>query len=363
MNELVDLHLLTLHSPFTYGEIPSENSLEISKRLNECLARKDFETIIKDPMLFWFSYCKAFFNHRCGDNREYFSVSIESEEIRYAGSRGVIQSLKDTIEHIRECLVNDWDKKIHVEILQTSYGVDYYFSPVRNISDNSKNFKVFKNWYNLFIQPALSDLAENCGAAYKNDYSETREGTIIQITWKNSLIYPITPKKITEPAPIGTILYPLYQTQEHCDFSITCKDGAVIKSHFALLYGYGGSVLQRLLTSDFKETRERSISFENHSKDVLESFLEFIYMGAVEFSEKMIASKDLDITKLYELFDFAHMYQVEALVDCCSNLISLVATKEDLVEIQYLADMYDNAHLKQLCEYYSPKRQDNLLKV
>lgn len=363
MNELVDLHLLTLQSPFTYSEIPSQNSLEISKRLNECLARKDFETIIKDPILFWFSYCKAFFNHRRGEEVEYFSVSIEGEEIRYSGSAGVIKSLKDTMEHIRECLVEDWDKRINVEILQTSYAIDYYFSPARNISDNSKNFKIFKNWYDLFIKPALSDFAENCGAVYKDDYSETRGGTILQVTWKNSLIYPITPKPIAEPAPIGKILYPLYQRQEHCDFSLHCKDGAVIKSHFALLYGYGGCVLQRLLTSDFKETRERSISFENHPKDVIESFLEFIYGGAAEFSEKMIASKDLDITKLYELFHFAHMYQVEALVDCCSNLISLVATKENLVEIQRLADMYDNAHLKQLYEHYSPKRQDNLLKV
>lgn len=100
-----------------------------------------------------------------------------------------------------------------------------------------------------------------------------------------------------------------------------------------------------------------------YRKHIIEAFLKLIYLGGKEFSEKMILSNNLDINKLYNLFTFAHMYEVKTLIDCCTNLISLQATKEDMGEIKKLASFSNNEHLKELYDYFSREQKINLVKV
>lgn len=343
----------------------SSTALESSKKLHRCLSQKDFDTILKDPDLFWLSFCKSFFLHQNKNYDVNFYVTIENEEILYSGINGTIEELRKTIEKIRECLIEGLHNRKNVTIQQTSYSFfpSYYLFTPDNLSNNCPTeFKISKDWYESFMKHVLPDFLENCGATCIQERTEDSTRSRLQITWKDVLIYPIASKPISTPEPIGKALYPLYQKQEHCDFTICCADGVVIKSHFALLYGYGGYVLQKLLTSDFKESKDRVITFETHSTDIIKDFLEFIYLGGKEFSEKMILSKDLDIIKLYELFDFAHMYGIETLMDCCTNLISLKATKEDISEIKELANLYNNEHLQQLCNHFYPK-QNNPIRV
>lgn len=339
-----------------------------SKKVDEYILQKDFERLIKDSNLFWLSFCKTFSSYQKSDGRTDFQVLRENEHIECSGTKIAIDTIKKIMEQFRKILTAGIRDRTNIRLLQTSFSFrpSSYIFTLDNLGSNRDitpiRFEIPDDWYNL-IEPVLPYFIENCGAAYKNDPTENSTDSVIQINWKDRLIYPISSLPIPLPKPIGHALYPLYQNQEYCDFTISYEDGMVIKSHFALLYAYGGSVLQKLLTSHFKEGREKAIAFETHRKEIIEAFLEFIYLGGKEFSEKMILSNDLDITKLYNLFTFAHMYEVETLINCCTNLISLKATKEDLREIKELASLYNNEHLKELCNYFSCEQKLNLVKV
>lgn len=352
-------------SHINYSALTPTTTLESSKKVHQCLSQKDFDTVLRDPDLFWLSFCKSFFHHQNKNYDVNFFVTIENEEIRYSGLNDAMKELRKTIEKIRQCLIDGLNNRKNVTILQTCYSFfpsNYLFTPENVSNDSPTEFKIAKDWYESFIKHVLPDFLENCGATYIHEQTEDLARSRIQIHWKDMLVYPIPCKTMLEPRPIGEALYPLYQKQEHCDFSISCMDGTLIKTHSALLYAYGGSVLQKLVISDFKESKDRVVTFETHSTDIVKNFLDFIYLGGKKFLEKMTLSRDLDITKLYELFDFAHMYGVETLMDCCTNLISLQATKEDIGEIKELANLYNNEHLKQLADHFYPQ-QNNPIKV
>lgn len=349
-----------------YSSLNPLTASDSSLRLYECLTHKDFDSILRDPELFWLSFCKSFFDHQSKNYDVNFFVTIENGEIRYSGMNGTMEELRNTIEKIRHCLIDGLNNRKNVAILQTCYSFfpsSYLFTP-ENLSNNCPaEFKISKDWYESFIKHVLPDFLENCGASYTQEPTEDPARSRIHINWKNILIYPIPSKTIAAPQPIGEVLYALYQTQQHCDFTISCTDGTMIKTHSALLYAYGGSVLQKLLTSQFKESKDKVITFGNHNNDIIKIFLEFIYLGGEKFIEGMTLSTDLNITKLYELFEFAHMYEVQILIDCCTNLISLKATKENLREIKELANFYNNEHLKQLFNHLSSTPKTNSIKV
>lgn len=349
-----------------YSSFTSRTTLESSKKVHQCLSQKDFDTVLRDPDLFWLSFCKSFFHHQNKNYDVNFSVTIENEEIRYAGHNGAMEELKKTIEKIRQCLIHGLNHRKDVTFLQTcsSFLPSNYVFNLENVSDDCPTeFKIAKDWYESFIKHVLPDFLENCGATYIQKQTENPACSRIQIHWKNILTYPIPCKTIPAPKPIGEVLYSLYEKQQNCDFSIRCMDGTLIKAHSALLYAYGGAVLQKLLTSDFKESKDKVVTFGTHGKDIIKIFLEFIYLGGNKFSERMILCDDLHITKLYELFEFAHMYEVKTMIDCCTNLISLKATKENLKEIQELASVYNNTHLNQLCNHFFSKMKNNPIRV
>ncbi len=348
-----------------------------SEKIDSHLERQDFETIIKDRELFWLAYCKAVFPHQNKKALDSFFVFIEGTNINISGEGHTIKKTQDVIEELRAFFVEGLKSRKTFEIFIVPLLSDCLFRKESPLIDlRYINSGYCTEWYCDFIKPALPQLAEFCGALYtedrKNQLLKThdyfplliKEVQVIRINWQKQfhLIYPISPKCIPEQEELGKALYSLYQKQQFCDFSLKTKD-QTIKVHSNLLYVYGGPVFQGLLTSNMKETIDKAISFAEYSQSTVEAFIDFIYLGGKAFSEKMISSNQQNTIDLFELFELANTYQIETLIDCCTNLISLMTTKQDLEIIEQLATTYNNKHLKQLCDYLSPEKNTLLIKV
>jgi hypothetical protein len=240
--------------------------------------------------------------------------------------------------------------------------MDFHLEKERPLIDKTK-FGVFDGiphqFYETIILPNLSNLAKTCGLifsqAIKNQAiksycgTENKEVDVLHFEWpkEDYLVYPIAPKPIKESENLGSTFYKMYEDQVLCDFKFTCQDDKIFQVHSSILYVNGGPVLQKMLTGAFKESQEKSITFESYSSNTIADFIKFAYLGGKAFSDQYIssASEEADI---FELFRFAHELQVSPLVDCCTNLISLLATPENKDDIKKLASQYDNEHLQQL---------------
>jgi len=329
-------------------------------KFDQYLGRKDYETIIKDPDLFFLAYCHALFPNQDKKERYAFKVSIEGQNVTVSGKECILPKVQKKVEEIRQFFVEGIERKKSVEFLVARNCMKVFLrkeSPVIDISGED----LHEFYYNPFVGSALPKLAELCGASYILDKKEQSavvirglgvwdiEVEVIKIKWKEDvhLVYPIDPKVILEKEQFREDLYSLYQEQELCDFSLICKDGEV-KFHSNLLFVSGGLAFQRLLKAKMKETQDKVISLTEYSQGTIRAFMDFVYLGGGAFSKKVISSDSQETTNLFELFRFANVYQIESLIDCCTNLISLVATKKDLRIVQHLATLYNNEHLKLL---------------
>jgi hypothetical protein len=347
--------------------------------LDRCLERKDFERIIKNKELFYLAYCKAIFPHQNKEESDAFMVSIVGKSINVSGKDHIIKQTQDMIEDLRELFMEGLEsKKTSFEILAVKRWRDYCFRKESPLIDLCFATNGCYDWcYDNFIKPALPTLAEFCSATYiedkknqllrtnREDHAKIEEVSVIRIQWQEGshFVYPIPPKSIPEQEDLSKAFYSLYQKQQCCDFSLSSKEGVLIHMHSSLLYINGGPVFQALLVDNMKENAAKMITFPEYSQNTVQAFVEFIYLGGKAFSEKMIASHNQNPINLAELFEFANTYQITILVDCCTNLMSLFATKEDLETLQDLATLYDNSHLKQLCEHLSIKENANVIKV
>ena len=137
------------------------------------------------------------------------------------------------------------------------------------------------------------------------------------------------------------------------DVKLLTKSGEIIKAHAIAMRMCGGKKIQKVLT---KKTKE--LDFTKFSKDAVNAFVDFIYLGASGLDPKTFLENADD---LYELLRMAYKYTLTPLIDCCTNLISLVAKSEDSKKIKLLIDDYDNEHL---IELYNPlsKKDPNAIK-
>lgn len=344
-----------------------------SDKLDACLDKNDFETIIKDKDLFWLTYCKAILPHQNKKDSDLFFVSIEGKNINFSGRKHIVEETQNLIEELRKFFAEGFECKKELEILVVERAREYYFKKESSLVDMSCERKGY-SWYHHFVKPALPKLAEFFHALYTEDKKEQQlqwlahatmeKVDVIRITWREEfhLVYPIPPKFIPAQEDMSKVFYSLYQEQKLCDFSLISKDG-VIKVHANILYLYGGPALQKLLTSDMKENTNNAVSFAEFSQGTVQAFVDFIYLGGRAFSEKVISSNNKNATDLPELFQFAHTYQIGTLIDCCTNLMSMFATKKNLKDLEHLANFYNNSHLKQLCKHLSSKENLTIIKV
>ncbi len=139
---------------------------------------------------------------------------------------------------------------------------------------------------------------------------------------------------------------------KNCDFQLIAKNGVAIQAHSLILRTYAEDFFVNLLSPELSglvESKKKMISLSEYSERAIRAFIDFIYLGGPEFQEKLMSSEysDLDI---WELLEFAHKYQVLVLVDCCTNLISRLATIDEADGVFKAAKLYNNDHLYKLYE-------------
>lgn len=182
---------------------------------------------------------------------------------------------------------------------------------------------------------------------------QSQEVRSLKIEWDpdKHLIYPIEPKAILPRDNLQNTMYSAYKNQIMCDYSLVTDDG-IVKIHSVILFTYGGEVIQKILTVNMKESLEKTICFNSFSLNTVKAFVDYIYLGEKAFKPESFLEKDIN---LCELFEMAHIYQIQPLIDCCTNLFSLFSSLDDINQIESLADHYENAHLKALYEHLSMK--------
>jgi collagenase-like PrtC family protease len=105
--------------------------------------------------------------------------------------------------------------------------------------------------------------------------------------------------------------------------------------------------MKLLFDSGIEESISKNLTIEKYSTAVVRNFLDFVYLGPTEFAEKVM-SFEINIDDIYSLLMMAHEYEVKKLVDLCTNLISLEASKCDLESLEELQTLYDNEHLGEI---------------
>lgn len=308
--------------------------------LNNCLKRHDFSTIIKNKDLFWLACCKAFYPHQnIQDKQLFYLTQISPHELHLDSNLATLSNIQSFIENLRELFIANYEK-------ESDFKIEFLVS---NIFINFKDKKGLGLNFDLFsslIAPSLADLAHSLGAIYSKD---PESDMIFNIQWKPNVkvSYPIEPISFFPRENLRQDFYDLFKRQKCCDFTLTSGDCQSIQVHSALLFLYGGEMVNKLLENPLLESHEKRISFKKFTFCTVQAFAEFTYLGPCDFMEWAYRHK-IDYT---ELLEFASVYQIPALIDCSTNLISTVATPLDSKNITLLAKLYNNEHLKKLAAH------------
>lgn len=345
---------------------------------NDALLREDFDKIIEDPEFFWLAFCKAFSQIQNKSTRENgipFSASLSEDTLILSGDKWAISAIQGCIEEIRKFFIKGKSRG-NFSILPILIAHDYYLSEKVDTIDLTNHLdptkiKLYKFMFEEVIEPAMPNLCASLGAICTNDiFSQkvlihldsgitSREIKALKIEWtdRNRHVYPIPPKVIPERGDPSEFFYSMYKSQTLCDFSLIASDG-VVMIHSLLLLAHGGAIKGML---HMKESAERAFRLTKYSMKAVEALIYFLYLGKLE--PEYCQEKEINIC---ELLDLADMYQIIPLIDCCTNVLSLFSSLEDLEKITELADRYNNPHLKTLKDYLFKKRypdQKNLIKV
>ncbi len=330
--------------------------------------RHDFGTIVRDKELFWALFCNSMSQVHSANNdvtcrKERSIVTLSARNHTYEG-------IKNSVEDLRELVEVGFNEKRAVVILPIK-STDLTFirepSPTPIIIDHSRS-EIASQFFKGCIQPVMPVFIKALQAKHipqtvtqetiaiiggENFPGTKRIEDAFSIEWdkKVHLIYPIPPQKPVEGPDLRSVLYAWYKQQEtsSCDFTLVDKNGESIKIHSAVLHAYGAEAFQRLLSQSMVEAKEKTITFPDFTKDVLELFAEYLYLGPAAFTEVLYAK---EVADGFALFEFASVWGIQPLVDCATNLISLADLEGDEIDrVEALAEKHNNAHLKKLVEH------------
>lgn len=111
-----------------------------------------------------------------------------------------------------------------------------------------------------------------------------------------------------------------------------------------MLFIRGGEVFQRMLTVKMNENEQKFLNLEHVSLDAVRALLTYFYLGNLK--AKSFQGKE---EVLLELFEMANLYQIQGLIDCCTNMISVLIRDREVIFELYAT--YRNKHLQELYEY------------
>lgn len=332
-------------------------SFESLSVVDDCLVRNDCDTILLDKDLFWLAFCKALASNKDREVRCRFEVSLHQNSVKIWGSDDLIEKTQCFVEELRLFFLDSSKNRLDFEVFAVKdCGCCHLLkeSPIFDLSQvNDSEYSYL--WYSSLIKPALPELARFCGAVYSeehkkitvrtSDYTQVENCEAIQVNWlaERPLVYLIPPKNIPVQIPNQDI------GSQPCDFILSSADKQT-NIHSSVLLLNAGPVIQKMLSTQMKEAEEHMIMFSEYSQDTVDNFIQFLYHGG-----QSLLSYNQEISHLVELFEFANTYQIEALIDCCTNLFCAFATQDDLEILTDLVDKYDNNHLKLLLDHLAPK--------
>jgi len=127
----------------------------------------------------------------------------------------------------------------------------------------------------------------------------------------------------------------MLDTGHSSDVTLVANDGKKISAH-VLILSSRSPVFAAMFQHDMKERREKRVTINDLSSQVVEGLLEFIYTDSVT-----------DIVALApELLAAAHKYDISRLKTVCGEAMSLELKIENAAEFLYLADLHGADNLR-----------------
>lgn len=361
---LLDPHY---YSQLSRSQPSNKNILFPLEQLKYLLSVKDYDAVIKNPELFK----KAFFlTAGQRDPDPFLSIREKDDQLHVELSCGLFTVLPKIIELIRQFIEKTLEeKKSKATIYLLKDSPKIYFTEkldseiiLENVSE-----KFSKHFYFNSVEPSLSDFAKSIGLTYSESickqeirhfadvmHRETVTGKAIcfEFSEEAGFIYPIPPVKITDTSAneLQKGLYDLYQEQQMCDYTLIAQGTGEIALHSNVLLVRGGKYFKDLMTNGMKESFEKQTRLDC-SLGTLKIFIDFLYLGSCVFEPESFFKGD-NGSHVFELLALADYCQNETLINCCTNLISLLVDQKDCETIKNLAELYNNDHLRRLHEHY-----------
>jgi len=121
------------------------------------------------------------------------------------------------------------------------------------------------------------------------------------------------------------------------DLTLVCSDGEV-KVHRIIL-ATRSPAFSAMLESDMVERRSGRVEIKDFGKNIVEALVQFIYTAKV----------DENFEDVVELMKIGHKYLIKSLVEECGKKIAREISKENVLELGVLADIYSAQGLQQTC--------------
>jgi hypothetical protein len=130
-----------------------------------------------------------------------------------------------------------------------------------------------------------------------------------------------------------------YEDTDFADFTLTSSDGKDFQVHRVFLSDRS-DYFKKMFTTDMKEKKAKSVTYEDIDSTTLKAVLKFIYTGEYEIADTKMA-KDL----LYA----ADRFGLTALKSICVNKLIGEVKAENALEILTVSDLFNAKDLEEKC--------------
>ncbi len=131
----------------------------LTSRWDQLIKNQDVESILKEPNLFWITFCKA--TNR--DPKEHFFINMEGSIIHITAHSEVLKSLKASIEKVRTLFLSHFQDKENGLLLISSDDSETVIHNPLDITDRISLSSVF---YQTLIHPHWESLSSLLEANY-----------------------------------------------------------------------------------------------------------------------------------------------------------------------------------------------------
>ena len=334
-----------------------------TQKFNEYRELADYGAIIREPLLFLAAYFKVFPTVSADPS---FQVSHFMNKTVAQGSE-LLKKVAEIIEKLRPFFARSFESETDFNVcFIEDFNDNAYFKELSDKLDCSKNQvdRISCLCFKQYIEPALSKFATNCGATYNEVFKllqvkslkgplQIKKVKVLEITWNIDSHTPhkIFPKKIIDvrakPSNKMMELYDDYKEEKNCSYRVIVQNNVVIKIHCYMITQNAKEALKNLLILKRIDFQNKSIDLTDFSESTILAFLDFVYLNSATFQRKLMI-EEYTVSEILNILPFAIQYQLPALSDCCTNLLSRIASKADADQIYVAAETYNNEHLKTL---------------